>query len=195
MSPEECRWRFPQDVSVNAFETWRGRNVGKSVKPLNEDLNCKRAFLNRMVQCGRIAANPLRMVQKHSTRGHERRKRRAYSGADLVQLATVARLRLLPYLLLLAAHASLRRLRQTSSGGWVDVQLEAVEPFLVVRAKNAKNRRKQDFLLRRDAVGLLPPIQASPVASPLASPETGPACLVVSFADTEGTPSKREKTL
>jgi hypothetical protein len=75
------------------------------------------------------------------------------------------------------------------------VQLEAVEPFLVVRAKNAKNRRKQDFLLRRDAVGLLPPIQASPVASPLASPETGPACLVVSFADTEGTPSKREKTL
>ena len=282
---DECRWKYPQDVPVNAFEAWRAKNADKSLKTLNEYLNCTRAFLNWMEHCERIAANPLRKVRKHSTRGHERRKRRAYSDADLAMLTTVAGPRLLAYFL--AAHAGLRR-AEADKLRWADVQLEAAEPFLVVRAENAKNRREQavplhpellaelkrrkptdakpgdlvlpdgvpsmpalrqdlsaagiafvdetgqraDFhalrhtfatrlakfgagqrarqelmrhsspmqtegytdasqLLLRDAVRLLPPIQASH----LASPENGFACLSVAFAGTQGKSAKPTESL
>ena len=285
---KECGWQYPKDVSINAFEAWRGRPAGKAVKTLNEYLNSTRAFLNWMEHCERIQANPLRKVKKLATRGHERRKRRSYTDSELERLCAVAGPRLLAYLL--AACAGLRR-NEANTLRRSDVQLETVEPMLVVRAENAKNRREQaiplhpellaelrkrmageanpaglvlpegvpimrmlrrdleaagiayfdetgqqadyhalrrtfatrmakfgvgqrtrqelmrhrsasetegytdaSHLMLREAIGMLPPIQASPVASPLASPEPGFGCLVASFAGTNGKSCEPTKT-
>ncbi len=149
---KECGWQYPKDVSVNAFEAWRGGQTDKAVKTLNEYLNSARAFLNWMEHCERIQANPLRKVKKLATRGHEKRKRRSYTDTELGKLSAVAGPRLLAYLL--AADAGLRR-NEANKLRWSDVQLETVEPLLVVRAQNAKNRREQAIPLHPELLAEL----------------------------------------
>ena len=136
-----------------AAETERGA----SARTVNLKLEGASAFLNWCVRHGRLAANPLRVLQKRNEVLDRRRPRRILSEEETGRLLAVARrqaaevpgagLRPLWYLLPLLAglrRGDLMRLR------WGDLDLEASQPSLTIRGGKAK--RRVDVLPLHEAV-------------------------------------------
>ena len=60
---EQCGWRSLQDVTADSFVKWRSEHK-KSAKTLNEYLASAKGLMNWMAKQGRMAADPLAVVQK-----------------------------------------------------------------------------------------------------------------------------------
>jgi len=86
-------------------------------------------------------------VGKVETRGREKRVRRALTDAEVGRLLDVAADRRIVYLTALLT--GLRR-TELSSLRWGDVHLDAVRPFLTVRASTTKNHLAATMFLRDD---------------------------------------------
>ena len=67
---EQCGWHLPQDMTADSFVQWRSSHT-KAPKTLNEYLICAKGFAKWLMEQGRIAINPLALVQKVETRGRE----------------------------------------------------------------------------------------------------------------------------
>jgi integrase len=141
-----CGWTLPRDVTADSFTAWRAQQT-KAPKTLNDYLDVANALLNWMQRCGRIIANPLASVGKVQTAGKEVRVRRAFTDRELGQLLAVAGPRRTLYLT--ALHTGLRR-NELRSLLWGDVHLDAVKPFLRVRASTTKNGKGATIWVRDD---------------------------------------------
>ena len=105
-----------------------------------------------MTKQGRIAANPLAVVQKTETRGKEVRARRAYTDDEIQALLKVAGKRRIVYLMAVLTgirHGELKALR------WGDINLGAEKPSVTVRASVSKNHKLACLPLHPDLVAEL----------------------------------------
>lgn len=143
-----CEWTHLRDITAESFNAWRSLNPDKlAAKTLNEYLNAANVLLNRLTKQGKLIANPLASVDRTSTVGKQRRKRRAITPDQFAKLLEVAPRRRLAYLA--AVLTGLRR-NELRTLTWADVRLDAPRPFLLVRAENTKNRKPAPRWLRDD---------------------------------------------
>ncbi len=142
----DCEWCFLSDVTAESFTRWRDSQT-LAPRTLNHVLAYCNAFLNWLHRRGMLHLNPLRSVGKVSIIGREKRTRRALTDAEVTSLLNVAGPRSLLY-----KTALLTGLRRTElrSLVWDDFRLDAVRPFVFVRAAVAKNRRAAAIPLRDD---------------------------------------------
>jgi len=135
---DQCHWQFPKDVAADSYVKWRSEQK-KSAKTLNEYLASAKGLLKWMTKQGRIAVNPLLVVQKTETRGKEVRRRRAYSDEEIQNLLKVAGKQRIVYLMAVLTgirHGELKALR------WGDINLSGEKPSVIVRASISKNHRQ-----------------------------------------------------
>ncbi len=155
-----CGWGKVKDVTPQSFMEWRARQ-SKAAKTINEYLNAANALLNWMQRNGLLIANPLVGVGKVETQGKEQRVRRALTDAEAQRLLDVNPRHRVVYMAALLTglrRAELRALR------WGDVHLDAVRPFMSVRASTTKNRKAATMFLRDDLVDALRAIRPEGVS-------------------------------
>jgi integrase len=144
-----CGWKAAKDVTADSFQTWR-KSQSLSAKTLNDYLEAARRLFNWMEKHGRLVGNPLRSVEKVGTQGRETRHRRAFTDDEMKRL-----LHAVPddrkAIYLLAVYTGLRR-SELSALRWGDVALNAVQPFVSVRASTTKNHKSASLRLHDDAV-------------------------------------------
>ena len=148
-----CSWNTVKDVTADSFQNWRRGQAELSAKTANDYLEAVRCFFNWLIKNGRVQANPLASVEKVRTDGRETRQRRAFSGEEIRQLlATVPADRKAVYLM--AVHTGLRR-SELAALKWGDVSLDAVTPFVQVRASTTKNGKPAAMRLLPEVVEAL----------------------------------------
>jgi len=149
---QQCGWRTAKDVTADSFQTWR-KGIQLSAKTLNDYLEAVRRLFTWMEKQGRVAMNPLRVVEKVATAGRQTRVRRAFSEQELRQLlAVVPADRFAVYLT--AVNTGLRR-RELTLLRWGDLHLDAVQPFVYTRALTTKNKKRDLIRLRDEVVAAL----------------------------------------
>ena len=104
----------------------------------HEYLDTANVFLKWMEGCGRTPSNPLSKVPAVETRGRDKRKRRAFTRAEIARLLEVSGLRAV--VVLLALDTGLRR-GELGSLLWGDGHRDGAAPFLNVRASTTKNKK------------------------------------------------------
>jgi len=153
---EACGWKIAKDVTADSFQNWR-RGQSLSAKTLNDYLEAGRRLLNWMEKQRRLVGNPLKSVEKVSAQGKNSHSRRAFAEDEVKRLlAAVPDDRKAIYLL--AVHTGLRR-GELAALRWGDVQLDAVEPFVNVRASTTKNHKPASMRLPREVVAALEAIR------------------------------------
>jgi len=153
---EACGWKVGKDVSADSFQIWR-KGQTLSAKTLNDYLEAARRLVNWMEKHGRLVSNPLKRVEKVGTQGRETRHRRAFSEDEMKRLvASVPDVRQAIYLM--AVHTGLRR-GELAALRWGDVHLEAVQPFLNVRASTTKNHKPASMRLPGEVVAAMDTIR------------------------------------
>ncbi len=133
-----CGWNRLTEITADTFLQWRASQQ-LSPDTLNHYLGHANAFLNWAVKNGRLTANPLRVVGKVETRGHERCVRRALTDAELTKLVQSSGSRGLVYLL--AAYTGLRR-GEIRKLVWEDLHLDGPHPYIEARASTTKNKTR-----------------------------------------------------
>ena len=160
---KECGWASLKDVTPVSFQQWRQTHKELlSAKSLNEYLATACGFLNWLVKAGRLAANPLRSVEKVDGRGKETRARRAYTPEQLAKLRDVSGEWWPLYLV-----ACLTGLRRGELGQltWGDLDLESANPVLTVRSAVGKNRKYTCLPVHSDAVAALQSLKPARAAA------------------------------
>src|SRR5208283_1638064 len=148
-----CGWDTAKDVTADSFQTWRRVQTELSAKTANDYLEAVRCFFNWLIKNGRVQANPLASVEKVRTEGRETRQRRAFSGGEMRRLlAAVPADRKAVYLM--AVHTGLRR-SELAALKWSDCSLDAVMPFVQVRASTTKNSKPAAMRLHPELVKAL----------------------------------------
>jgi integrase len=148
----DCGWRTIRDVSADSFQAWlRGQQELKD-KTANDYLEAARCFLNWLVKLGRALSNPLLSVEKAKTKDGKADEVRAFSDEEMLRLLAVAGERKAVYLM--AVHTGLRR-SELAALKWGDLHLDAVTPFVNVRASTTKNGKAADIRLLRELVAAL----------------------------------------
>jgi len=159
---EECGWRRLGDVDARSFIAWRSSMVGvKGGRTLNHYLSATRSFFRWLVKSGRWSSDPLACVEKvRIAKEDKRRPRRAATPEEAALILQASGPYQLAYLLGLTC-----RLRRSELEGvrWSDLHLEESEPYLVIRARIAKNARTESKALRADVVRLLRASRPDPV--------------------------------
>jgi len=148
----ECSWKFPADVTADAFTTWRSRQ-NKAAKTLNEYLDTVNGFLNWMHRQGRLAVNPLLSVGKVQMQGREVRVRRAFTNAEIKKLVLCVPIER-QALYLMVIYTGLRR-AELGALTWGDVLLHGEMPYLKVRASTTKNHKEVIIWLHTDVIRAL----------------------------------------
>ena len=148
---QECRWSVISDITSDSFLCWRGKQR-KAPKTLNEYLIGISALLNWMERHERIEKNPLKHVQKVQTNGRQVRLRRALTDDEMKRLLAKAGPRKIVYLM--AVYTGLRR-AELAALVRSDLNLEAEQPFVNVRASTTKNRKQAILALHGDLVSEL----------------------------------------
>lgn len=154
----ECGWKVLPDITVDSFCAWREKprtakqaeHKERLVGPvtLNQYLETARSFCGWCVKRGRMASNPLSKVEKIDPTGDIRRVRRALSEEELVALMSkVSAVHAPVYRFMLST--GLRR-QEVEDLRWGDVHLDAVRPFLKLRAVATKARRADVLPLSGD---------------------------------------------
>ena len=152
-----CGWGAAKDVTADSFQTWRRGQTELSAKTANDYLEAVRCFFNWLIKNGRVQANPLASVEKVRTEGRETRQRRAFSGEEMRRLLTaVPADRKTVYLM--AVHTGLRR-SELAALKWGDVFVDAVMPFVQVRASTTKNSKPAAMRLHPELVKALQEIK------------------------------------
>jgi integrase len=140
----DCGWNAAQDVSADSFQTWlRGQQELKD-KTANDYLEAARCFFNWLVRLGRVGSNPLLSVEKAKTRDGKADEVRAFSDDEMLRLLAAAGGRKTVYLM--AVQTGLRR-SELAALKWGDLHLDAVTPFVKVRASTTKNGKAADMRL------------------------------------------------
>ena len=148
----DCGWKTAKDVSADSFQAWmRGRQELKD-KTANDYLEAARCFFNWLVKLGRAGSNPLLSVEKVKTKGGKADEVRAFSDDEMLRLLAVAGARKPVYLM--AVHTGLRR-SELAALQWDDLHLDAVTPFVKVRASTTKNGKPADMRLRPELAAAL----------------------------------------
>jgi integrase len=148
---QECRWSVLSDVTSDSFLVWRSKQR-KAPKTLNEYLITISALLNWMERHERIEKNPLKHVQKVQTNGRQVRLRRALTDDEMKRLLAKAGPRKVVYLM--AVYTGLRR-AELAALVRSDLNLEAEQPFVNVRASTTKNHKQAILALHADLVSEL----------------------------------------
>jgi len=171
---DDCGWKYPRDVTQDSFAAWRAgardHDTGEKLaaKTLNDYLDAVVALLRWMQQRGRIISCPLikSQLRVDGREAEKKVRRRALTDDEARRLLDVAgkhrRGRYKP--VILAALLTGLRHSELKALQWGDVHLEALKPFLSVRATTTKNGKPAAFLLRDDLVDELRrarPIDAS----------------------------------
>ena len=148
---KECGWTSLPEVTSDSFLRWRAKQR-KAPKTLNEYLASVSALLNWMERHERIERNPLKHVQKVQVMGREVRVRRAFTDEEMGRLLQVAGKRKVVYLM--AVYTGLRRGELTKLLR-TDLNLEAAQPAITVRASTTKNHKQAVIALHSDVVAEL----------------------------------------
>ena len=148
---DERNWQTAKEVTADSFQAWRCEQR-LSAKTANDYLEAARCLFNWMVKHGRAGTNPLTGVEKVRTEGRETRERRAFSDEEMGRLLSVAGDRKAVYLM--AVHTGLRR-SELAALKWSDVSLDAVMPFVQVRASTTKNGKAAAMRVHPELVGSL----------------------------------------
>ncbi len=148
-----CGWESAKDVTADSFQSWRREQKELSAKTANDYLEAIRCFFNWLIKNVCVQVNPLAWVEKVRTEGRETRQRRAFSGEEMRQLlAMVPADRKAVYLM--AVHTGLRR-SELAALKWGDMHLDAVMPFVQVRASTTKNSKPATMRLHPDVVKVM----------------------------------------
>jgi integrase len=154
-----CGWITTKDVNADSFQSWRRGQTELSAKTANDYLEAVRCFFNWLIKNGRVQKNPLASVEKVRTEGRETRQRRAFSGEEMRRLlAAVPADRKAVYLM--AVHTGLRR-SELAALKWDDCSLDAVMPFVQVRASTTKNSKPATMRLHPEVVKALEEIKGN----------------------------------
>jgi len=140
----DCAWKAAKDVTADSFQAWlRGQTELKD-KTANDYLEAVRCFFNWLVKLGRAGSNPLLSVEKAKTKAGKADEVRAFSDDEMLRLLAAAGERKTVYLM--AVHTGLRR-SELAALKWGDLHLDAVTPFVKVRASTTKNGKPADIRL------------------------------------------------
>jgi len=140
----ECVWNVARDVSADSFQSWLRTQQELKDKTANDYLEAARCFFNWLVKLGRVGSNPLLSVEKAKTKDGAAEEVRAFSDEEMLRLLAVAGERKTVYLM--AVHTGLRR-SELAALKWDDLHLDAVTPFVKVRASTTKNGKPADMRL------------------------------------------------
>ena len=141
---KDCVWNFAKDATADGFQAWmRGQDKLKD-KTANDYLEAARCFFNWLVRLGRAGSNPLLSVEKVKTKTGKAEEIRALSSDEMRRLLAVAGERKPIYLM--AVHTGLRA-SELAALKWSDLHLDAVTPFMKVRASTTKNGKSADMRL------------------------------------------------
>jgi integrase len=164
---KECGWSVLGDINADAFIRWRetatatvghakkpGTNiVPKSARTQNHYLETLRCFCRWAVKRKRMPAVPVADVGMVETVGQLRRERRALTEDELIAPLRVVKPRhLLAYRIELVTGLRRNELRQLR---WDDVKLNALRPFIQLRAATTKGKRADVLPVRADLAKLL----------------------------------------
>jgi integrase len=152
----DCGWNTVKDVTADSFQGWRRKQADLAPKTANDYLEAARCFFNWLIKNGRVQANLLTSVEKVRTDGRETRQRRAFKDEEMKALLSVACERKPIYLM--AVHTGLRR-SELAALTWGDVHLDAVTPFVQVRASTTKNGKPAAMRLHPEVVAALAEIK------------------------------------
>lgn len=175
---EECGWSLPKDVTADSFLSWRSEQE-LSAKTLNDYLAEGSAVLRWMVKRGRMASNPLAVVDALPC-GAGDPKRRALADDEVTRLLAVAGPRRVVYLLALTTGLRRKELKLLQ---WGDVHLEAPHPFINARPSTTKNGKTAVLWLRDDVVDELRKIKPKDVLPVEAVFAKGPPDMPAYLAD------------
>jgi integrase len=153
-----CEWNTLKNVSADSFQRWRREHKDFAAKTVNDYLDAAGGFFNWLVKNGRIQSNPLASVEKVKCVEGETRQRRAFSDEEMQRLLAVAGENNPVYLM--AVHTGLRR-SELKALKWGDVHLDAVTPFVQVRASTTKNGKPAAMRLHPELVKALEGIEGN----------------------------------
>ena len=140
----DCGWNFAKDVTADSFQAWLRVNQQLKDKTANDYLEAARCFFNWLLRLGRTVANPLLSIEKVKSKEGRAVEIRALSDDEMLRLLAVAGERKPIYLM--AVHTGLRS-SELAALNWGDLQLDAVTPFVKVRACTTKNGKSADMRL------------------------------------------------
>jgi integrase len=149
---KECGWALAQDVTADSFQAWLRKQTEMKDKTANDYLEAIRCFFNWLVKLERAASNPLRAVEKVKTKDGRADEIRAFSDDEMRRLLAVAGERKPIYLM--AVHTGLRA-GELGALKWSDLHLDAVTPFVRVRASTTKNGRSAEMRLHPELAAAL----------------------------------------
>ncbi len=147
-----CGWTLPKDVTADSFQRWRQEHQDLAPKTANDYLEAARCLFNWLQKNGRVGSNPLVSVEKVATMGRETRQRRAFTDEEMRGLLEIAGTHRPVYLI--AVHTGLRR-SEIAALKWSDFTLDAVTPFVQVRASTTKNGKPAAMRLHPELVAAL----------------------------------------
>jgi len=145
----DCGWQFAKDVSADSFQAWLRKQEAMRDKTANDYLESVRCLFNWLLKLGRAGSNPLLLVEKVKTKEGRAEEIRALSDEEMRRLLTVAGERKVIYLM--AVYTGLRS-GELGALKWGDLHLDAVMPFVRVRANTTKNGKAVEMRLHPDLV-------------------------------------------
>ena len=153
----DCGWNFTKDVTADSFQTWLRTQTKLKDKTANDYLEAVRCFFNWLVRLGRAGSNPLLSVEKVKSKNGRAVEIRALSDDEMLRLLAVAGERKPVYLM--AVHTGLRS-SELAALTWGDLHLDAVTPFVKVRASTTKNGKSAEMRLLPELVEELNKLKA-----------------------------------
>ncbi len=153
----DCGWNFAKDVTADSFQAWLRTHRELKDKTANDYLEAARCFFNWMMKLGRAGSNPLLSVEKAKTKDGRAEEIRALSDDEMLRLLAVAGERKPVYLM--AVHTGLRS-SELAALTWGDLHLDAVTPFVKVRASTTKNGKSAEMRLLSELVDELDKLKA-----------------------------------
>ena len=148
----ECGWKLAKDATADSFQAWLRDHRELKDKTANDYLEAARCFFNWLIKLGRAGSNPLRSVEKAKTKEGKAEERRALSDDEMLRLLAVAGERKPVYLM--AVHTGLRS-SELAALKWGDLRLDAVTPFVKIRASTTKNGKSADMRLHPELAAAL----------------------------------------
>jgi len=161
MAPvKDCGWQCVNDITAQSFKSWRSRNTRESSpRTLNHYLTSLKSFLNWLVRHEKHERNQLGFVQTLDASDDIRRKRRAFTDAEIVRFINAAPPeRQIVYMA--AFHSGIRR-DELFSLEWRDLHLLNNPPVASLRAATTKNKRGEHVCLHPELVTALEAYRAS----------------------------------
>jgi integrase len=153
----DCGWHFSKDVTADSFQSWLRAHRELKDKTANDYLEAVRCFFNWLVRLGRAISNPLLSIEKAKTKEGRAVEIRALSDDEMLRLLAVAGERKPVYLM--AVHTGLRS-SELEALTWGDLHLDAVTPFVKVRASTTKNGKAAEMRLLPEVVEELTKLKA-----------------------------------